>query len=73
MNPMAILKQCMMKGMTPKGIVSQISMKNPILGNVVNMAQNGNSKGVEDFARNLCKQRGINFDTEYQKFKDSFK
>ena len=73
MNPMMILKQCMLKGMTPKGILSQMNIQNPILGNVINMAKNGNSKGVEDFARNICKQRGVDFDTEFNKFKNNFK
>ena len=73
MNPMMILKQYMLKGMTPKGILNQMNIQNPILGNVVSMAKNGNSKGVEDFARNICKQRGIDFDTEFNKFKNNFK
>ena len=73
MNPMAMLKQYMMKGMTPKGIVNQLGMRNPILGNVMNMAQNGDNKGVEEFARNICKQRGIDFDAEFTKFRNNFK
>ena len=73
MNPMMMLKQYMLKGMTPKGILSQMNIQNPILGNVVSMAQNGNSKGVEDFARNICKQRGLDFDTEFNKFRNNFK
>lgn len=73
MNPMMMLKQYMMKGMTPKGILSQMGINNPILTNVMSMAQNGNSKGVEDFARNICKQKGLDFDNEFNKFKSNFK
>lgn len=73
MNPMMMLKQYMLKGMTPKGILSRMNIQNPILGNVVSMAQNGNSKGVEDFARNICKQRGLDFDAEFNKFRNNFK
>ena len=72
-NPMMILKQYMSKGMTPKGIITNLAKNNPILNNVMNMAQNGDSKGVENFARNICKQRGVDFDTEFGKFKDGFK
>ena len=35
---------------------------NPMLNNVMQMANNGNMKGVEQVARNLCKEKGINAD-----------
>ena len=72
-NPMSMLKQYMTKGMTPKGIINQISVNNPILNNVIGMAKNGNSSGVENFARNICKQRGIDFDTAFGQFRNNFK
>lgn len=50
MNPINIIKQYMLQGLTPKGILSKMSINNPILNNVITMAQNGNTKGVEDFA-----------------------
>ena len=73
MDPMMALKQYMMRGFTPQKIVSQMASRNPILNNVMGMAQNGNSQGVENFARNICKQRGIDFDTEFNKFRSNFK
>lgn len=73
MNPMSMIKQYMMKGLTPKGILNKMSINNPILNNVMTMAQNGDTKGVETFARNICKQKGLDFDTEFNKFKDSLK
>lgn len=72
-NPISMLKQYMMQGMTPQNILNKISINNPILNNVMNMAKNGNSQGVETFAKNICKQRGIDFDTEFNKFKNNFK
>ena len=71
MNPANIIKQYMMKGFTPKGILQQMNISNPILSNVIGMAQNGDTKGVENFARNICKQRGLDFDTEFSKFKNT--
>lgn len=71
MNPVNIIKQYMMKGFTPKGILQQMNISNPILSNVIGMAQNGDTKGVENFARNICKQRGLDFDTEFSKFKNT--
>lgn len=43
---------------------------NPMLRNLINMAQQGNSKGVEDFARNYLKEQGRDFDTEFANFKN---
>ena len=73
MNPMNIIKQYMMKGFTPQSILSKFNVNNPILNNVINMAQNGDTKGVENFARNICKQKGLDFDTEFNKFKSNLK
>ena len=73
MNPINIIKQYMLQGLTPKGILSRMNINNPILNNVITMAQNGDTKGVENFARNICKQKGLDFDTEFNKFKDTLK
>ena len=73
MNPMTIIKQYMFQGLTPKGILAKMNISNPILNNVISMAQNGDTKGVETFARNICKQKGLDFDTEFNKFKNTLK
>lgn len=73
MNPINMLKQYVIQGMTPQNILNKLSINNPILNNVMSMAKNGDTKGVETFARNICKQRGIDFDTEFSKFKNSLK
>lgn len=73
MNPIAIIKQYMTQGLTPQNILSKMNMNNPILNNVMSMAKNGDMQGVENFARNVCKQRGLDFDKEFNKFKENFK
>lgn len=73
MNPISAIKQYILQGLTPKGILSRMNINNPILNNVITMAQNGDTKGVETFARNICKQKGLDFDTEFNKFKDTLK
>lgn len=73
MNPMNIIKQYLTQGLTPKGILSKMGINNPILNNVMGMAQKGDTQGVENFARNICKQKGLDFDTEFNKFKSNFK
>lgn len=73
MNLVNIIKQYMTQGLTPQNILNKLNVNNPILGNVMNMAQKGDTKGVETFARNICKQKGLDFDTEFNKFRNTFK
>ncbi len=35
-------------------------MQNPMARNALQMLQNGDTKGMEQMARNMCKERGIN-------------
>lgn len=59
----------------PQQLVMQMIEKNtnPMVGNLIKMAKEGNTKGVEEFARNVCKERGRNFDDEFSKFMSNFK
>ena len=47
-------------------------MQNPMIKNTVQMAQNGDAKGIEQLARNLCKEKGINADDMFNQIKDKF-
>ena len=46
---------------------------NPMMKNLVEMANNGDYEGVENFARNLLKEQGRDFDKEYSQLKSMFK
>ena len=37
-------------------------MQNPMAKNAIGMAQSGDTKGIEQMARNLCREKGINPD-----------
>ena len=50
---------------------SQI-MQNPMARNIIDMAQKGDLQGVEQMARNLCKEKGIDFDKAFSDFKNQF-
>lgn len=54
MNPMNMLKS-MFGSMNPKEMVSKMisNNSNPIVGNLVNMANKGDTKGIEEFA-SMC-------------------
>lgn len=61
----------------PQQLLQQLSsnnqvIDNPIAKNALNMAQNGNMKGVEDMARNLCKEKGINADEFMEQIRKQF-
>lgn len=73
MNPTNFIKNYMLRGLTPKGIVKQLAGNNPMLGNLINMAEKGDNQGVENFARNVLKERGMNLDEELSKFKNTLK
>ena len=74
MNPINIIQ--MMRG-GPQQLLQQIvgnnqMMSNPMMKNVVGMAQKGDMQGVEQMARNLCKQKGLNADEVMSKLKSKF-
>lgn len=73
-NPMQFIN--ILKGIkNPKETVINIikSNDNPMIKNLVNMAENGDNEGVEKFARNFYKEQGRDFDKEYSQFMKMFK
>ena len=73
-NPIQLMN--MMKSIkNPKEAVINMvkSNNNPMLKNLVEMAEKGDNKGVENFARNLYAQQGRDFDKEYSKFMEMMK
>lgn len=73
-NPMQFMN--MLKGIkNPKETVINMikSNDNPMIKNLVNMAENGDNEGIEKFARNFYKEQGRDFDKEYSQFMKMFK
>lgn len=69
MNRIDLIKSFMTRGMTPKGIVMNMIGNNPMLNNLYSMAENGDTKSVEAFARSMLKQRGLDYDAEMANMK----
>ena len=44
----------------------------PMGRNLRNLARNGQTQEIEKIARNLCKERGMDFDQEFMKFRQMF-
>lgn len=68
MNNIELLKN-MLHSKNPQQLVMNLMSKsNPMIGNLIEMANNGNNKGVETFARNICKEKNIDFDKSFNEF-----
>ena len=73
-NPIEMIKNFMKQG-NPQQLVERLVMNNtnPMLRQLVEKAKNGDTKGVEEFARNIYKQQGRDFDKEFSEFMSNFK
>jgi hypothetical protein len=73
-NPINLFQ--MMRG-GPQQFLQQIAnnnqlMSNPMMKNTIQMAQQGNMQGIEQMARNLCKEKGLNADDVFNQIKSRF-
>lgn len=73
-NPMQVI-MAMKNGQNPQQIVMNILQERmsqtPMGQNLIALAQNNQTAQIEQIARNICNQRGIDFDKEFNSFKDS--
>lgn len=71
-NPMQLMN--MIKSKSPQEVImSIIGNKNPMMNNLMNLAKSGNKAEIENIARNMCKEKGIDFDKEFSSFMENFK
>lgn len=73
MNPMQLLQNFITKGLSPEKIVEQMVGNNPMMANLIKMANAGDESGIEIFARNMFKEKGRDFDKEFSAFRSKFK
>lgn len=68
MIPNNIIK--MFKGQNPKQLAMNMAKQssNPMIANLMKMANEGKSQGIEEFARNIMQERGMDFDSEFANF-----
>ena len=74
MNPIELLKN--FRGRNPKDIIlNQMlgNIDNPMIKNLISMAKNGQNQNIETFARNICKDRGLDYDKEIANFMKQLK
>ena len=56
----------------PQQIISKALGNNPMTGNLINLVNNKDSKGIEQMARNLAKEKGLDADKVYNQIKSQF-
>lgn len=72
MNPMQIISM-IKNGGNPQqillGMLENGAINNPMLNNLINLAKEGKTKEIEEIARNMVKEQGKDFDTEFNSFR----
>lgn len=73
MNPMQLM-QMIRSGQNPQQIAMNLLQQGdigntPMGKNLLDLAKNGKTADIEQIARNLAKQQGIDFDKEFASFK----
>lgn len=54
-------------------MLKENSKQNPIFNNIINLIEEGNTKEIESIVRNIATERGIDFDKEFNSFKQMFR
>ena len=70
-NPNRLI-QMIRQGQNPQQLMLSIlegQAGTPMGANLLNLARNGQTQEIEKIARNLCKERGVDFDQEFTKFR----
>ena len=71
-NIMSFFMNMVRSGGNPESMLIQMlqQQNTPMSSNILNMAERKDTAGLEQLARNLCQQRGIDFDSEFKAFKE---
>lgn len=73
MNPMQLIQ--MLKRGNPQSFVFQMleqnAQNNPFFANILQLARNNKTTEIEQIAMNMCKEKGIDFNKEFNSFKSN--
>ena len=72
-NPLIQFMQMVRSGNNPEILIMNLLQQQigntPMGQNLIKLAQNKDSKGIEHVSRKLCAHRGLDFDKEFAAFK----
>lgn len=68
----------MVRNSNPKDVAMNLLQEssntgNPMAAQLMSLAQSGNSREIEKIARNIAKEKGIDFDKEFNSFRQMFR
>lgn len=73
MNPMQLMQ--ILKGGNPQSFVFQMleqnAQNNPFFENILQLAKSNKTSEIEQIAINMCKEKGIDFNKEFNSFKNN--
>ena len=73
MNPFQMIQ--MLKSGNPQSFVFQMleqnAQNNPFFANILQLAKNNKTNEIEQIAVNMCKEKGIDFNNEFNSFKNN--
>lgn len=75
MNPMQLMQMMKNGGNLQQMIMNMMRQQagsNPVMNNALQMMEKGDNAGLENLARNLCKERNINPDEAFNQIKGQF-
>lgn len=71
MDPMQII-QLIKQGQNPQQLIMmmlQQQVNTPLGANLLQLAQQGQTAEIEKIARNICKEKGVDFGQEFNNFR----
>lgn len=75
MNPMQLMQMMRSGGNPQQALIAMMKRQagnNPVMNNAIQMMEKGDSAGVEQLARNLCKEKNLNPDDVLSQIKTQF-
>lgn len=68
------IQQMLQQFGTPEKLVKMLikRLNNPMLSNLIQLAEQGNNANLEAFAQNMLKERGRDFNKEFSDFMSNF-
>lgn len=75
MNPMPLMQMMRSGGNPQQALITMMKRQagnNPVMNNAIQMMEKGDSAGVEQLARNLCKEKNLNPDDVLSQIKTQF-
>ncbi len=75
MNPLQLIGMMRRSGNPQQFLINMLEQQsggNPMFANLITLAKNNDTQSIEQIARNILKERGLDFDKEFADFRNQF-